>query len=166
MGAEFRVTPSECQASTVMESNDRPENAASFTPSVKNRIVLNATAVSSGIARSDALAVDVDVVREGADIDAHADRRTPGERRQRRRGAGPAIAERLIHAADAPPDEIDADSSRRRAGAHLRAVAELHVHRVSVVAAGLRPVELELPLQVSRGNFGEAVRHERPHHGV
>ena len=65
--------------------------------------------------RSDALAVDVDVVREAADIDAHADRRTPGERHQRRRGPGPAIAERLIHAADAPPYEIDADSSRRRA---------------------------------------------------
>ena len=116
--------------------------------------------------RSDALAIDVDVVREGGDIDAHADRRTPGERHQRRRGPGPAIAERLIHAADAPPYEIDADSSRRRGGVHLRAVAELHVHGVSVVGASLGPVELELPLEVSRGNFVEAVRHERPHHGV
>ena len=116
--------------------------------------------------RFDALAIDVDVVREAGDIDAHADRRLPGERHQRRRGPGPAIAERLIHAADAPPYEIDANSSRRRAGVHLRAVAELHVHGVSVVGASLGPVELELPLQESRGNFVEAVRYERPHHDV
>ncbi len=128
-------------------------------------MVSNATAVSSGIRDSTRLAIDVDVVCEASDIDAHANRRGPGKRRQRRRGAGSAIAERLLHAADAPPYEIDADASRRRVGVHLRAVAELHVHGVSGVGAGLGPVELERPVEVPRGNFGETVRHERPHHG-
>src|SRR5690606_25196222 len=43
IGAEFSILPSPCHASTVIESKARPENAGPFTPSVKNRIVLNGT---------------------------------------------------------------------------------------------------------------------------